>query len=542
MEFNYIIVGAGSAGCVLANRLSKNQKNRVLLIEAGPKNNSYKIKMPAFMLSNLKSTKYNWSFQSEPEPKLNQRILQHDRGKVLGGSSSINGMVYIRGHAFDYDDWQNMGCEGWSYADVLPYFIRMESYSGGDEKFRGTKGPLKVHRPHPEDPLNVAFLKAGAEANYPITNDVSGYRQEGFGVFDSTIHKGRRYSAADAYLNPILHRKNLTIITKSLVQKIIIKKNKTIGVTLKNHSNKKINAYASKDVILSAGAIGSPHLLMLSGIGPQGHLNEMGIDNVINLPGVGENLNDHPDFVLKYKCLKPVSLWPKIKTLPSILAGIKWFLTHKGMCASNHFDSVACIRSDPSKKYPDLQLCLSPIAVDKEWNPIQEHAFQIHLGLMRSHSRGSVKLKDNNPQSTPSILVNYLNDDRDLIAILKGINIVRDLVQQPAFSELCGDEIFPGKDNQSEKELTMCIKENMYSQWHLSGTASMGPKENPNSVVDKDGKVYGIDNLRVVDASIMPRVTNGNTNCPTIMLAEKMSDAILDAKPLPKMHQNIWEP
>ena len=541
-EYDYIIVGAGSAGCVLANRLSKNPKNSVLLIEAGREDKSITLKMPAAVLLNLKSTKHNWAFKGEPEPELAGRQLQHDRGKTLGGSSSINGMVFIRGNSLDYEGWRQMGCEGWGYADVLPYFKKMESYSGGGDDFRGESGPLKVHRSIPKDQLSLAFIKAGKEAGYKETDDISGYCQEGFGIFDRTVFKGERWSTTRAYLDPVRRRKNLTIITKALVCNLILENNTATGVCFKNNKDKIFNVKSKKEVILCAGAVGSPHLLMLSGIGPKDHLKSMGINLKADLPGVGQNLQDHPDFMIKYKCLKPVTLWPKTKKLNSVGAGIQWLLTREGMCASNHFDAVACVRSGPTVEYPDLQFCISPIAMDDNtWQPLQEHAFQVHVGLMRTHSRGKIELRSSNPADPPRILVNYLKDKRDRELMRKGIHLVRELLDQPAFSELKGEEIFPGNICKSDSDLDTKLNSHTTSQWHLACTARMGLKTDKYAVVDNSGRVHGFNGLRVVDASIMPFAPNGNTNAPTIMIAEKISDKILGSKPLPRLDLQTWQ-
>ena len=541
-EYDYIIVGAGSAGCVLANRLTKNPKNSVLLIEAGREDKSITLKMPAAVLLNLKSTKHNWAFKGEPEPELAGRQLQHDRGKTLGGSSSINGMVFIRGNSLDYEGWRQMGCEGWGYADVLPYFKKMESYSGGGDDFRGESGPLKVHRSIPKDPLSLAFIKAGKEAGYRETDDISGYCQEGFGIFDRTVFKGERWSTTRAYLDPVRRRKNLTIITKALVCKLILENNTATGVCFKNNKDKIFNVKSKKEVILCAGAVGSPHLLMLSGIGPKDHLKSMGINLKADLPGVGQNLQDHPDFMIKYKCLKPVTLWPKTKKLNSVGAGIQWLLTREGMCASNHFDAVACVRSGPTVEYPDLQFCISPIAMDDNtWQPLQEHAFQVHVGLMRTHSRGKIELRSSNPADPPRILVNYLKDKRDRELMRKGIHLVRELLDQPAFSELKGEEIFTGDICKSDSDLDTKLNSHTTSQWHLACTARMGLKTDKYAVVDNSGRVHGFNGLRVVDASIMPFAPNGNTNAPTIMIAEKISDKILGSKPLPRLDLQTWQ-
>ena len=541
MEFDFIIIGAGSAGCVLANRLSADPSHRVLLIEAGPEDKAWSIKIPAACLVNLNSTRHNWAFEGEPEPELNNRRVKHDRGKTLGGSSSINGMVYIRGHALDYDGWQQAGCDGWSYADVLPYFKKMENYSAGGDDYRGGDGPLKVKRPDASNPIFSTFVKAGEEAGYPVTDDINGYRQEGFGRLDRSTYRGQRWSASRAYLDPARKRRNLTIITRAQVNKITIANGRATGVDY-TVSGRTVHATATRDVILSAGAVGSPQLLMLSGIGPGSHLHDHGIEVLHDLPGVGANLQDHPDYVMKFECKKPVSIWPQTRFFGRIAAGVQWLLSGTGVCASNQFDVVACIRSGPGVPFPDLQYTISPIAVDGEsWQPLPMHAFQIHLGLMRAHSRGTIRLRDAEPSSPPLIQVNYLQDPRDRELMHKGIQYIRELVEQPSFRDLCGEEIFPGAHIHSEADIDESLNAEATTQWHLSGTAKMGAATNRDAVVDSKGRVHGIEGLRVVDASIMPMVTNGNTNSPTLMMAEKLSDAILGNAPLPRNDIEVWQ-
>ena len=542
MEYEYIIVGAGSAGCVLANRLTEDGRHRVLLIEAGPKNNALSLKIPAAVLKNLKSTKYNWAYQGEPEPELGGRVITHDRGKTLGGSSSINGLCFIRGHALDFEGWRQSGCEGWGYADVLPYFKRLENYSGGESEYRGGDGPLVVHRPKPQNPLYKAFIEAGRDAGYQTTDDICGYRQEGFGVFDMSTENGERNSTAKAYLDPARRRQNLTVMTDKQVQKIFFNGNEATGISYKTVNGDIIKVDALKEVILSAGAVGSPQLLMLSGVGPASHLKDHGITIVADMPGVGQNLNDHPDFVLKYKCLKPVSIWPQTRLVRRTFAGIRWLLRRDGICASNQFEAVACVRSAAGVEYPDIQLTISPAAVDDQtWEPLPEHAFQIHVGLMRGFSRGNITLRNSDPASPPRILANYLKDPRDRDLLRKGIRIVREIASQPAFEPFCGEEIYPGVASQTDEDLDGCIKEKLNTQWHLSGTARMGTSNNREAVVDAHGKVHGLSKIRIVDASIMPTATNGNTNSPTIMIAEKLSDSILGKYPLARIELPVWQ-
>ena len=542
MQYDYIIVGAGSAGCVLANNLTEDGRHSVLLIEAGPKNNALSLKVPAAVLKNLQSTKYNWAYQGEPEPGLGGRMITHDRGKTLGGSSSINGLCFIRGHALDFEGWRQSGCEGWGYADVLPYFKRLENYSGGENEYRGGDGPLAVHRPKPQNPLYKAFIDAGRDAGYQTTDDICGYRQEGFGVFDMSIENGERNSTAKAYLDPARPRQNLTVITDTQVQKIIFNGKEATGISYKTTNGAIIKVDALKEVILSAGAVGSPQLLMLSGVGPASHLKDHGITIIADMPGVGQNLNDHPDFVLKYRCLKPVSIWPQTRLVRRTFAGIRWLLRRDGICASNQFEAVACVRSAAGVDYPDIQLTISPAAVDDQtWKPIPEHAFQIHVGLMRGFSRGNITLRNAEPASPPRILANYLKDPRDRDLLRKGIRIVREIVNQPSFKPYCGDEMYPGVGSQSDDDLDTCIEEKLNTQWHLSGTARMGSSNNQEAVVDPHGKVHGLSRIRIVDASIMPAATNGNTNSPTIMIAEKLSDSILGKTPLPRIEVPVWQ-
>ena len=547
VSFDYIIVGAGSAGCVLASRLTEQSNIKVLLVEAGKANNPLGIKalnekIPAACVANLQNKNTNWFFTGAAEPHLDNRTLTHFRGKTLGGSSAINGLVFIRGHALDFENWQQLGCDGWSYADVLPYFKKMEGYSNGKDEFRGGDGPTKVKRPVPTNPIDLAFLQAGEEAGYERTMDINGYKQEGFGVLDSTIFKGERWSTARAYLDGACKRSNLEVVSGGNVHKVLIENEKAVGILYENNDGTIVEAIARKEVILSAGAVGSPKILMLSGIGPKAHLESLGIKVLKNLPGVGQNLNDHPDFILKFKCAKPVSIWPQTKLLPRLALGASWVLTKKGLPSSNLFEVVGCIRSDSTLEYPDLQLTILPLGVNfEDWKPLKQHAFSIHLGLMRPYSKGALTLKSGDPNIPPNILVNYLEDPRDREALIKGIGLVRNLVNQPAFANLKGLEIFPGSNTNSKKDLEHILSANVSSQWHLSGTAKMGGATDRNAVVNSSGQVYGIKGLRVVDASIMPEVTNGNTNSPTIMIAEKLSDAIKGLAPLTRTEIQLWK-
>lgn len=541
MNADFIIVGAGSAGSVLANRLSEDEKHKILVLEAGPEDRHWTLKMPSAMGTALEQTKHNWAFQGEPEPGLGGRSLKHDRGKVLGGSSSINGMVCVRGHPQDYDTWQQMGCEGWSYADVLPYFKRLEHYEGGGDAYRGQNGPLHVHRPTPTNPLVKAFLKAGEQAGYPRSDDVSGRVQEGFGILDSTVRNGERWSAARAYLHPARGRPNVEVLPGVHARKLVFNGKRVVGVEVESQGQTQV-LKASKEVILCSGAVGSPHLLLRSGVGPAKQIQENGIAIVADRPGVGANLNEHPDFVMKFECTKPVSIWPQTKWPGKALVGLKWFLGRGGIGATNLFDVVAYLRSAKGVSYPDVQLTFMPVAVKLGGvDPMPLHAFQIHIGLMRAYSRGRITLRDGSPDSPPRIFVNYLDDPRDRETLRNAVRLVRELVDQPAFDDLRGKEIFPGQSAQSDADLDANLAEAVDTQWHLSGTCKMGPETDPMAVCDPSGRVYWVENLRVVDASLMPMVVNGNTNCPTIMMAEKLSDAILGKPPLHREDPPIWQ-
>lgn len=538
MRADYVIVGAGSAGCALAYRLSEAGKS-VIVIEHGGSDAGPFIQMPAALSYPMNMSRYDWGYQSEPEPHLNNRRLACPRGKVIGGSSSINGMVYVRGHARDYDHWAESGADGWAYADVLPYFKRLETWHGeGDADWRGKSGPLHISRGPRDNPLVQAFVKAGEEAGYHTTQDYNGEKQEGFGPFEATIHKGQRWSAANAYLKPALKRETCTLV-RGLAQRVVIEEGRAVGVEV-FRNGKAETLHANHEVILAASSINSPKLLMLSGIGPADHLKEHGITPIVDRSGVGQNLQDHLELYIQMASKQPVSLYKYWNLIGKGMIGAQWLFTKTGLGASNQFESCGFIRSDAGVDYPDIQFHFLPIAVRYDGQAAAEgHGFQAHVGPMRSPSRGSVSLRDSNPASDPLIRFNYMSTEKDWIDFRKAIRLTREIFSQPAFEPYSGHEIQPGDAAQSDEDLDAFIREHAESAYHPCGTCKMGRQDDPMAVVDPDCRVIGVEGLRVADSSIFPRITNGNLNGPSILVGEKASDHILERK-LPRENSQPW--
>ena len=526
-EFDYVIIGAGSAGCVLADRISEDGRNSVLVLEYGGSDRSIYIQMPTALSIPMNMPRYNWGFQTEPEPHLGGRRLGTPRGKVLGGSSSINGMVYVRGNPLDFERWRDEGAAGWSYGEVLPYFKRAERRGEGGTEYRGDSGKLQTSYGTLRNPLHAAWLEAGRQAGYPHSEDLNGAQQEGFGRFDMTVGAGRRCSAARAYLRPAMGRKNLTVHTHALVTRIEFEGRQAQAVSfLAGSAERRVRA--RREVLLCAGSIGSPQLLKLSGVGPPEELQALGIPVVHALAGVGENLQDHLEFYFQMACREPVTLYSALNPVSRFLIGLRWLLRHDGLGASNHFESGAFIRSRAGIRYPNLQYHFLPMAVSYDGSSLaNEHGFQVHIGPMRSQSRGWVRLRSAQVQDHPRILFNYMSQPEDWEEMRACVRLTREIFAQPAFDRYRGREIQPAAEVQSDEQIDEFIRQRVETAYHPSCSCRMGAADDVNAVVDPQGRVIGLERLRVVDSSIMPSITTGNLNAPTIMLAEKLADAIL---------------
>ena len=531
-KFDYIIVGAGSAGCVLANRLSEDSNNKVLLLETGGSDRSIFIQMPTALSIPMNTKKYAWQFETQPEPHLNNRRMHCPRGKVLGGSSSINGMVYVRGHAKDFDEWQQYGATDWDYAHCLPYFKKAETWAFEEDEYRGIKGPLGVNNGNQmANPLYKAFINAGVEAGYWETKDYNGASQEGFGPMHMTIKNGLRSSTSNAYLRPAMARNNLTVITHALVHKVLLDGKKTVGVRYER-KGKVFDVAVNKEVILSAGPIGSPHILQLSGIGEKSALKKANIEVKHDLAGVGQNLQDHLEFYFQFKCKKPISLNGKLGLWSKFLIGTRWILTRDGLGSTNHFESCGFIRSKANVEWPDLQYHFLPAAMRYDGKEaFAGHGFQVHIGHNKPKSRGAVTALSNDPKEHPEILFNYLEHEDDREGFRACVRLTREIIHQNALDEYRGEEIQPGSHIQTDEEIDAFVREFVESAYHPSCSCKMGTDE--MAVVNPETKVIGIEGLRVVDSSIFPTIPNGNLNAPTIMVAERAADLILGKEMLP---------
>lgn len=526
----------------MAYRLSEAGRS-VIVIEHGGSDAGPFIQMPGALSFPMNMKRYDWGYRTEPEPHLNNRRLACPRGKVIGGSSSINGMVYVRGHAKDFDHWRDAGAAGWGYADVLPYFKRLEDWHdgghGGDPAWRGANGPLHVTRGRRDNPLTRAFVEAGAQAGYGITGDYNGHRQEGVGPFEMTVWNGQRWSAAKAYLRPALKCENCSLI-RAFARKVVIDDGRATGVEIERQGAIQ-TVTAREEVILAASAINSPKLLMLSGIGPAAHLREHGIEVIADRPGVGQNLQDHLEVYVQAASKQPVSLYRYWNLLGKAYVGARWLFTKTGPGASNQFESCGFIRSRAGVEYPDLQIHFLPIAVRYDGQTAAEgHGFQAHVGPMRSPSRGEVTLKSADPKEDPRIFFNYMSHIEDWEEFRAGIRLVREIFAQEAFAPFYKSEIQPGEHAQSDETIDEFIREHAESAYHPCGTVKMGARDDPMAVVDPETRVIGVENLRVADSSIFPRITNGNLNAPSILVGEKAADHILGRAPLPPENAEPW--
>jgi choline dehydrogenase len=539
MHADYVIVGAGSAGCAMAYRLAEAGR-RVTVIEHGGSDAGPFIQMPGALSYPMNMGIYDWGFATEPEPHLGGRRLATPRGKVIGGSSSINGMVYVRGHARDFDTWADMGADGWAYADVLPYFKRMEaSHGGSGPEFRGVDGPLHVSRGKRENPLFDAFIEAGRQAGYPVTQDYNGQQQEGFGPFEATIWKSRRWSAANAYLKPAMAGGNVQVL-RGFARRVVMDGKRAVGVEVDTRAGRQV-IKAGREVILAASSINSPKLLMLSGIGPAQHLRDHGIEVVADRPGVGANLQDHLEIYMQFAASQPITLYKYWNLWGKAWVGAQWLLAGKGPGASNQFEACGFIRSRAGIEYPDIQYHFLPIAVRYDGKAVVEgHGFQAHTGPMRSKSRGSVTLRSGNPTDAPVIRFNYMSHPEDWEEFRTAIRLTREIFGQEAFKPFLKAELQPGPGVATDDQLDDFVREHVESAYHPCGTARMGRASDPMAVVDPECRVIGVEGLRVADSSIFPQVTNGNLNAPSIMTGEKAADHILGRTPLPASNLEPW--
>lgn len=527
---DYIIIGSGSAGSAIAYRLSAASAHSVLVLEYGGSDKGPLIQMPAALSYPMNMPLYDWGYKAEAEASLNGRALACPRGKVIGGSSSINGMIYVRGNAADYDHWAESGAHGWSYGDVLPYFRRMEtSHGAGTEAstWRGHDGPLHITRGPRDNPLHEVFVAAAKQAGYGATPDYNGYRQEGFGAADMTVWKGRRWSTANAYLRPALKRSNVSLRTGVMVEKLLFEGTRCIGVRY-NKGGRVVDLYANKAVILSAGAINSPLILQRSGIGPAAVLAKAGVDILLDRQGVGANLQDHLEVYFQVACTQPITLYKYLNPISKALIGARWLFFKSGLGASNQFETLGFIRSDKGVAYPDIQYHFLPVAISYDGTaPAAGHGFQLHVGPMRSKSRGHVRLRSADPKTHPEITFNYLSHPDDMPEFRKALRLSREILARPAFDAYRGDEIQPGDDKTSDADLDAFIRGHAESAYHPCGTAKLGDASDPMAVVAPDCRVIGTSGLYCADASLFPQIPNGNLNAPSIMVGEKAADHIL---------------
>jgi choline dehydrogenase len=539
IEADFVIVGSGSAGSALAYRLSEDGRHTVAVIEYGGTDMGPLIQMPSALSIPMNLKTYDWGFRTEPEPHLNNRRLATPRGKVIGGSSSINGMVYVRGHARDFDTWSDMGAQGWSHADVLPYFQRMENVEGGDEGWRGRAGPLFVKKGAQKNPLYKAFVEAGRQAGFETTADYNGAKQEGFAAMEQTIHNGRRWSAANAYLKPALKRQNVSLI-KGFARRVVIENQRATGVEIERNGRIEV-VMAKREVVLAASSINSPKLLLLSGIGPAAELSKFGIQAIADRPGVGENLQDHIEVYIQQRSLQPLSLNSKLNLFSKGLIGAEWLFFKTGLGATNHFESCAFVRSAPGIDYPDIQFHFIPAAVRYDGRAaVKGHGFQAHVGPMRSKSRGQITLRSADPDDAPRIQFNYMSHPDDWTEFRRCVRLTREIFGQQSFDAFRGEEIQPGKNVQSDDEIDAFLREHIESAYHPCGSAKMGSVKDRMAVVDPECRVIGVDGLRVADSSIFPQVTNGNLNAPSIMTGEKAADHILGRQPPALSNLEPW--